>query len=105
MKRVLAALAIMSALGGCAERYYGGEPPPAPPAPAPPAHRPPVDTCGAASMQYLVGRPVSELPGGYAREYRRVIGQRSYYEERYIGERLTVIFDEDTGKITRVRCG
>ncbi len=56
-------------------------------------------------MQYLVGRPISELPGGYAREYRRVIGQHSIVDQRYVGERLTVIYDEDTGRITRVRCG
>lgn len=105
MKRVLAALAMMSALAGCAEGYYAGGPPPAPPSPAPPAHRPPVDTCGAASLQYLVGRPISELPGGYAREYRRVIGQHAIVDQQYIGERLTVVYDEDTGRITRVRCG
>lgn len=104
MKRVLAALALSSMLAGCADRYFAA-PPPAPPSPSPSPRRPPIDACGASGMQYLVGRPISELPGGYGREHRRVIGQRSYYEDRYVAERLTIIFDEDSGRITRVRCG
>ena len=104
MKRLVAMLALAGALAGCAEGYYPA-PPPAPPSPSPSPRRPPIDACGAAGMQYLVGRPVDELPGGYARAYRRVVGQRSFVEDRYVAERLTVIFDEDNGRINRVRCG
>jgi hypothetical protein len=102
-RRLLAVMALASALGGC-ETYYGGESP-SPPPPAPPVPRhPPIDACGAGALQYLVGRPVSEIPS-YGRREQRVIGQASYYEERYRAERLTVIYDEQSGRITRVRCG
>jgi hypothetical protein len=97
-------LALAGGLAGCAEPYYPA-PPPAPPSPSPAPRRPPIDACGAAGMQYLVGRPVGELPQGYTRRYQRVIGQRAYVEDRFEAERLTIVFDEDTGRITRVRCG
>ena len=110
MRRLMAALALTGALagslGGCESRYYDGRSP-SPPPPAPPLpRRPPVDACGAASLDYLVGRPVSEVPQNYnSRRSQRVIGKRSYYEDRYDAERLTILYDEDTGRITRVRCG
>ena len=63
MRRALSILTLLllAACGG------GSEPPPAvpmpsprPPPSAPPP--PPADTCGARSMQHLVGRPRSEIP-------------------------------------------
>lgn len=110
MKRLATALALsgalLGALGGCTG-YYVDERAPSPPPPAPPEPRhPPTDACGAGSIQYLVGRPLSELPQIYSsRHAQRVVGQRSYYEDRFDPARLTVIYDEDTGRISRVRCG
>ncbi len=101
MRRLMAVLALTSALGGCV--YYDRSPPPPPPAPPEPRH-PPIDACGAGALQYLVGRSVSELPT-YGRHEQRVIGQAAYYEDHYNPERLTVIYDENTGRVTRVRCG
>ncbi|MDP9103762.1 MAG: hypothetical protein M3N05_07145 [Pseudomonadota bacterium] len=102
-RRLLAVLALASALSGCAPYYYGVSPSPPPPAPPTP-RRPPIDACGAGSLQYLMGRPVSEIPP-YGRRERRVIGQSSYAEGHYDPDRLTIIFDENNGRITRVRCG
>ncbi len=102
MRRLMAVLALAGALGGCGY-YYPTPPAPPPPAPPEPRH-PPIDACGAGALQYLVGRPVAELPP-YRRHEQRVMGQSSSYEDRYDPERLTVIFDEATGRITRVRCG
>ena len=64
-----------------------------------------MDACGAASLQYLTGRPVSDIPQTFGRHEQRVIGQNAYYEDHFNPERLTIIFDEQTGRITRVRCG
>lgn len=103
MKRVFAVLALAGALGGCDPYYYHATPSPPPPAPPLP-RRPPIDACGAGQLQYLTGRPVSELPT-YGRREQRVMGQGSFYDDGYRAERLTVIYDEATGRITRVRCG
>jgi Peptidase inhibitor I78 family len=102
MRRLVAVLALAGSLGGCAY-YYPTSPAPPPPAPPEPRH-PPVDACGAGALQYLVGRPVSELPP-YGRREQRVLAQGADYEERFVPERLTVIYDGASGRITRVRCG
>jgi hypothetical protein len=101
MRRLMAVLALTGAVGGCS--YYPTPPSPPPPAPPEPRH-PPIDACGAGALQYMVGRPIEDL-SPYGRHEQRVIGQQSYFEDWYNPERLTVIFDEATGRITRVRCG
>ena len=103
MRRLIAMLALVGALGGCETYYPGASPSPPPPAPPTP-RRPPVDSCGAGSLQYLVGRPVNDVPE-YGRRAQRVIGAGSYTEDRFDPERLTIVYNEADGRIIRVRCG
>jgi hypothetical protein len=101
MKRLIAVLTLASAVGGC----YGYPPPPSPPPPAPPVPRhPPADACGAGALQYLTGRPVADLPPTVYRQ-QRVLPVGAYYDEPYVADRLTVLYDPRDGRITRVRCG
>ncbi len=104
MRMRLAVLALAmgaaSALSGC--EYYRDSPPP-PMADAP--RRPPVDACGAASMQYLVGRSVSDIPQSYGRRAQRVISNGSIISDLFDPQRLTIFYDDHDGRITRVRCG
>ena len=104
MKTRLAVLALVmgaaSALSGC--EYYGPPPPP-PLADAP--RRPPIDGCGASGMQYLIGRPVSDIPQDYGRRPQRVISNGSIISDLFDPHRLTIFYDEQGGRITRVRCG
>lgn len=104
MKSRLAVLALLMAASGLAsgcESY--GPPPPPPMADAP--RRPPVDACGAAAMQYLVGRSVSEIPQDYGRRPQRVVANGSIISDLFDPHRLSIFYDERDGRITRVRCG
>ena len=103
MKRLMAVLVLALGLGGCVYPEYPT--PPSPPPPAPPIpRRPPADACGAGSVQYLLGRPVSDL-GASGYRNQRVLPQGAEYQDIYVPDRLTVLFDPQTGRITRVRCG
>lgn len=104
MRRLIAMLALAGALCGCETYYPGASPSPPPPAPPTP-RRPPIDTCGAGALQYLVGRPVSDIPQSYGRHPQRVIGAGGTYEDRFDPERLTIVYNEADGRIIRVRCG
>jgi hypothetical protein len=103
MKRLLAVLTLASLLGGC---FYPDYPrPPSPPPPAPPTPRhPPADACGAGQLQYLAGRPLSDLPPSPYRQ-QRVVPQDAAADEAYAPDRLTVLYDPRSGRITWVRCG
>jgi hypothetical protein len=104
MKIRLAVMALVigaaSALSGC--EYYGPPPPP-PMADAP--RRPPVDACGAGAMQYLVGRSISDIPQTYGRRSQRVVANGSIISDLFDPQRLSIFYDEQGGRITRVRCG
>lgn len=105
MRRLAAILMLGANLvaGGCAS--YSDDHLPSPPPPAPPVPRhPPMDSCGANAMQYLVGRPVAELPAQSRRE-ERVVGTHASIDQRFDPDRVTILYDEDSGRIARVRCG
>ena len=102
-RRLIAVLALASALAA-ATPIISTPPPRRRRRRRPLPRRPPIDACGAGQLHYLIGRPVSEVPT-YARHEQRVMGQGSYYDDGYRAERLTIIYDEATGRITRVRCG
>lgn len=95
---------------------YVPPPPPQPvpvpvqPAPAPqtqsPALRPMAnDQCGAAALQYLVGRPRTEIPVPLQPSTRRVVCSTCVITQDYRADRQTIVFDSDTGLIKSVACG
>ena len=85
-------------------------PVPAQPAPAlqtqSPALRPMAnDQCGAAALQYLVGRPRTEIPVPLQPSTRRVVCSTCVITQDYRADRQTIVFDSDTGLIKSVACG
>jgi hypothetical protein len=100
------------ALGACAEPAATPAPPPAAPAPppvitAPPPPRPapPRDSCGAAPLQYLVGRPRTEIPVPVDPSRRRVVCSTCTITQDFVTSRLTITYDSSTGLVKSVRCG
>jgi hypothetical protein len=86
-----------------------------PPTPAPPpvviALKPApivtaaLDTCGAAELQHLVGRPRTEVPVPIRPEHHRVTCATCPVATDADETRLNFIFDAATGLIIAVRCG
>ena len=112
--RAWATLALILA-GSCAAPQKA-PPPPAPvqtppppvaaaPPPAPVAPAPPKDACGAADLQYLVGKPRTDIPVPLQPGLRRVACTTCPVTEDYIPARQTILYDTQTGLITAVRCG
>jgi hypothetical protein len=82
------------------------------PAPAPPPKPPkpkyaPVndDLCGAKPLQYLVGRPRTEIPVPLEPSKRRVLCTSCAATQDYNPNRQNIIFDAETGIIKSVNCG
>jgi len=133
--RAVLALAALTLVAGCAGGNHEGErwpevpsaraPVPAPvytpPAPAPVAPAPvqpspapaapqayhPVanDMCGATALQYLIGRPRTEIPVPLQPSTRRVVCSSCVITQEYRADRQTIVFDSDTGLIKSVACG
>jgi hypothetical protein len=113
-----AALALL-ALAGCAAPASPppATPPPrvAPPSPAPApaphiavAPAPPVpraDACGALPLQYLVGRPRTEIPVPVYPDRRRVVCATCFVTQDYVEGRQTIVYDSETGLVKSIRCG
>jgi hypothetical protein len=80
---------------------------PAPPlAASPPASRPrPADSCGAAALQYLVGKPRTDIPVPVNPSMRRVVCSSCMITQDYIAGRQTITYDTQTGLVSSVRCG
>ncbi len=105
---VVLALGVISA--SCAPT-----PPPEVPQATPPAAQPPVqpapepvaapDACGAAPLQYLVGRPKSQIPVPVDPSKRRVTCSTCPVTLDYREDRLNIVFDADTGTVLEVKCG
>ena len=99
----LLALSACLIMAGCAT------PPSAPPetatttAAAPPP-TPLVDHCGAADLQYLVGRSKSDIPVPVKPASRRVLCTTCPMTRDYREDRQTILFDEQTGLVTAVTC-
>ena len=96
--------------------YQPAPPPPAPvpqapnqaqaQAPQSPAYSPnPNDQCGAAALQYLVGRPRTEIPVPLQPSTRRVVCSTCVITRDYRADRQTIVFDSDSGLIKSVTCG
>ncbi len=78
---------------------------PPPPAPVAVAPNPPRDQCGAGEMQYLIGKPRSEIPIPAEPSRRRVTCTTCPVTMDYSPARLNILFDAETGIIREVKCG
>ncbi len=77
-----------------------------PPAAQSPAYHPMAnDQCGAATLQYLVGKPRTEIPVPLQPSTRRVVCSSCVMTQEYRADRQTIVFDSDTGLIKSVSCG
>ena len=103
-------------LSACADHYLAvdgdGHHTAAPPRPAVSEASPPIpvmpvkaDTCGAAALQYLVGKPKTEVPVPVEPGNRRVYCSTCTITMDYRSNRLDVVFDQDTGLVTTIKCG
>jgi hypothetical protein len=82
--------------------------PASPPAPAPAvsvAPAPPADTCGAQPLQYLVGKPRTEIPVPLTPGNRRVVCTTCAVTQDHRAYRQTITYDSQTGLVTSVKCG
>ena len=78
------------------------------PAPQPVAPRPPprpADSCGAAALQYLVGKPRTDIPVPVNPSMRRVVCSTCMITQDYVEGRQTITYDTQSGLVTSVRCG
>lgn len=123
MRRVIAMAGLFLAATACASPYEpeppfpGSQPAPAAapppiaaqPAPPPqspaPAPTPTKDSCGAASVQNLIGRPRTEIPVPLDPAKQRVACTTCPVTLDYRPERLNFFFDAGTGLIREIRCG
>jgi hypothetical protein len=63
------------------------------------------DSCGAAEVQHLVGRPRSEIPVPLNPSRQRVACTTCPVTMDYSPQRLNFFFDAETGVIKEIRCG
>jgi hypothetical protein len=105
--RLTMTLAALAAAVACAPTPEPEPPPPPPPpvAKPAPAPEPPKDQCGAAQMQYLVGKPKTEIPVPVDPSKRRVVCSTCPVTMDYRPDRLNIIFDSQTQIIKEVKCG
>jgi Peptidase inhibitor I78 family len=108
--RALWLAAVLAGLTACSSDYQAPPPPPAPPptvvaAPPPPPVVKPVDTCGAADLQHLVGRPRTEIPVPVHPDRQRVVCTTCPMTMDHNPQRLNFLFDAETGTVRNVRCG
>ena len=115
------ALGASLASAGCASRSYlpvddagrrTAPPPttpalsPANPAPATPTPPPPPrDSCGAADLAYLVGKPKTEIPIPVDLTKRRVVCETCPRTMDMREDRQTILYDDKTNQVTSVTCG
>jgi len=63
------------------------------------------DICRAGELQWLVGRPRTDIPVPVDVINRRVTCTTCPVTEDYSPYRLNIFFDQQTGRVTEVRCG
>ncbi len=74
------------------------------PAPGPP-RTPLPDTCGATALASLVGRPRTQIPVPVDLTRRRVACTACPVAPDVRLDRVNILFDAQTGIVTRVTCG
>lgn len=62
------------------------------------------DSCGAAALQSFVGKPKAKLPVNLP-QGARVLCSTCAATMDYNPSRLDVIYDTETGVVTKVKCG
>ncbi len=108
--KIWAAAGLVAGMVACAEP---AKPPPAPPPAAeapPPVVAPPQalgskDSCGADPLQYLVGRPRTDIPVPVNPNLRRVVCSSCAMTMDYNAARQTIVYDSQSGLVRSVRCG
>lgn len=80
---------------------------PAAPSSAAPTSAPagPPDTCGAAGLAYLVGKPRTEIPIPADMTHRRVVCSTCPVTQDARPDRQTITYDSGTNLVTKVSCG
>jgi hypothetical protein len=108
------ATAMLILAGACTAPHA---PPPLPAKPAGPAPLaiapppplsvapPPKDACGAVALQYLIGKPRTEIPVPLQPGMRRVACTSCPVTQDFVPYRQTILYDAGTGLITSVKCG
>ena len=106
------AAGLVVALGACTEP---AKPPPAPPPvaeapPPPPVVSPPQDlgskdSCGADPLQYLIGKPRTDIPVPVNPNLRRVVCSSCAVTMDFNAARQTIVYDSQTGLVRSVKCG
>jgi hypothetical protein len=110
LRKGLGVIAILGVAGGAlAQTYYSppAYPPAASPPPPPPSSyspRPSADQCGSHDLQYLVGRPTTEIPIPVEPSRRRVVCTTCPMTQEHYTFRQTILFDPVTGLVTAVTC-
>ena len=80
--------------------------PTTPSAPPPAAYKPMADDqCGASDLQYLIGKPRTDIPVPLNPGARRVVCSSCIVTQEFRADRQTIIFDTDTGIVQSVKCG
>lgn len=109
----LAAGLLLAVVAGCNEP---AKPPPAPPPPVaeapppPPMVTPPQslgarDTCGADPLQYLIGKPRTDIPVPVNPGQRRVVCSSCAMTQDFNATRQTIVYDSQSGLVRSVKCG
>lgn len=63
------------------------------------------DVCKAGELQWLVGKPRSEIPVPVDVVNRRVVCSACPVTEDYSPYRLNIFYNQQTGIVERVSCG
>ena len=63
------------------------------------------DVCKAGELQWLVGKPRSEIPVPVDVVNRRVVCSTCPVTEDYSPYRLNIFYNQQTGIVERVSCG
>lgn len=66
---------------------------------------PTIDMCRAGELQWLVGKPKTEIPVPVDVVSRRVACTTCPVTTDYVPERLNIFFNDQTQIIEQVRCG
>lgn len=71
----------------------------------PPLPEPKTDSCGAGELASLIGKPRSQIPAPVYPDRRRVACTTCPMTPDVRADRLTILFDADTGIVKELKCG